>query len=74
MKSTGDVNQTVFPKSIRPDILAPKEWHTIIDVLILHRTNVANGHAFARIGGQSNPCSVNSREAFPSVQSLKRPW
>ena len=24
--------------------------------------------------GQSNPCSVNSREAFPSVQSLKRPW
>ena len=23
---------------------------------------------------QSNPCSVNSREAFPSVQSLKRPW
>ena len=27
-----------------------------------------------RVFRQSNPCSVNSREAFPSVQSLKRPW
>jgi putative transposase len=30
--------------------------------------------ALCAIGRQSNPCSVNSREAFPSVQSLKRPW
>ena len=44
---------------------AKTQWRKIADQL---RTTLP------KLGRQSNPCSVNSREAFPSVQSLKRPW
>jgi len=69
-------NWETFAKAMTPNRLALlRHVHTTPPRSILALAK-ALGRDYRRVhdDGQSNPCSVNSREAFPSVQSLKRPW
>jgi hypothetical protein len=49
-----------------------KDLHAVLQITMMIGTRTSLSGLLNV--GQSNPCSVNSREAFPSVQSLKRPW